>query len=59
VPIEVVNDYKKKYAKVTDISHPAETNGLEKISVYQENPMRIRQDVPVSPFLESNDRLPS
>jgi hypothetical protein len=39
VPIEVVNDYKKKYAKVTDISHPAETNGLEKISVYQENPM--------------------
>lgn len=41
VPTLVINDYKQKYDKVTDISHPAETNGLEKIVVYQENPMRL------------------
>lgn len=42
VPMEVVNDYKKKFGRVTDISHPPETNGLEKIVVYQENPLRLR-----------------
>lgn len=41
VPANVIADYKKKYEKVTDISHPPETNGLEKIVVYQENPMRL------------------
>ena len=41
VPVEVVNDYKKKYSKITNISHPAETNGLEKITVYVENPLRL------------------
>jgi len=56
VPMEVVNDYKKKYSKVTDISHPAETNGLEKITVYQENPLRnpslqlIREEGVTSPM---------
>jgi hypothetical protein len=41
LPAVVIVDYKKKFEKVTDISHPAETNGLEKISVYVENPMRL------------------
>lgn len=41
VPEPIVREYKAKYDKVTDIAHPPETNGLEKISVYQENPMRI------------------
>lgn len=40
LPPEVVADYKKKYEKVTDISHPPETNGLEKVVVYHENPLR-------------------
>jgi hypothetical protein len=39
VPSSVIADYKRKYDKVTDISHPPETNGLEKIEVYTENPM--------------------
>lgn len=41
LPPEVVADYKKKYEKVTDISHPPETNGLEKVVVYHENPLRL------------------
>jgi len=40
VPAIVIADYKKAYDKVTDISHPPETNGLEKIVVFQENPLR-------------------
>lgn len=41
LPVEVVVEYKKKFEKVTDISHPPETNGLEKIVVYNENPLRL------------------
>ena len=41
LPPEVVADYKSKYAKVTDIAHPPETNGLEKVTVFHENPMRL------------------
>jgi hypothetical protein len=48
LPPEVVADYKKKYASVTDISHPPETNGLEKVTVYHENPLRV---APSSPSL--------
>lgn len=43
VPPTIIEDYKKKYSKVTDISHPAETNGLEKIVVYHDNPLRELQ----------------
>jgi len=42
VPSSVIADYKKQYAKITDISHPPETNGLEKIEVFTENPLRMR-----------------
>jgi hypothetical protein len=41
VPASVIADYKRKYERVTDISHPPETNGLEKIEVFIENPMRL------------------
>jgi len=41
VPAKVIADYKQKYDKVTDISHPPETNGLEKITIFTENPMRL------------------
>jgi hypothetical protein len=40
VPQLVIAAYKSAYGKVTDISHPPETNGLEKIEVFIENPMR-------------------
>jgi len=43
VPSEVIVEYKKKFDKIQDISHPAETNGLEKIVVYHENPIRMIQ----------------
>jgi len=41
LPPEVVAEYKRKYEKVTDIAHPPETNGLEKIVIYHENPLRL------------------
>ena len=47
VPEIVVNDYKKHYSTITDISHPPETNGLEKIVVYQDNPMRLLMPTPI------------
>lgn len=46
LPTEVVADYKRKYAGITDISHPPETNGLEKVTVYIENPMRRLESLP-------------
>jgi hypothetical protein len=41
VPASVIANYKKSYATITDISHPPETNGLEKIEVFIENPLRL------------------
>ena len=41
LPATVITDYKKKFEKITNISHPAEANGLEKIRVYIENPMKL------------------
>lgn len=62
VPDTVIADYKKKYAKIQDISHPPETNGLEKIEVFVENPLRLSAPksmerletlgVPLSPAVE-------
>lgn len=40
LPSEIVREFQKKYDKYTDISKPAEANGLEKIEVFIENPMR-------------------
>jgi len=40
LPAEVLNDFKRKYANDKDISKPEEANGLEKIEVFIENPMR-------------------
>ena len=56
VPPEVVAEYQRKYGGIKDISHPPETNGLEKVTVYTENPMRTSvprletTGVPESPF---------
>lgn len=51
LPPEVIHDFKKKFAKTTDISKPEEANGLEKIEVYVENPLRRPKSI------TSNDRL--
>lgn len=40
LPSIVIQHYKKEFGSIKDIQHPAETNGLEKIVVYTENPMR-------------------
>jgi hypothetical protein len=62
VPMAVVADYKKHYAKITDISHPPETNGLEKIVVFQDNPMRLTRletvGVPTTPEVRSGPSPP-
>ena len=40
LPSQIIKEFQKKYDKYTDISKPAEANGLEKIEVFIENPMR-------------------
>lgn len=40
LPPEVIRDFKQTFAKYTDISKPEEANGLEKIEVFVENPLR-------------------
>ena len=40
LPPEVLNDFKRKYGNDKTISKPEEANGLEKIEVFTENPMR-------------------
>lgn len=41
IPPNILQDFRKKYDSNTEISKPEETNGLEKVVVYQENPLRI------------------
>jgi hypothetical protein len=41
IPPNILQDFRKKYDGNTDISKPEEANGLEKVTVYQENPLRI------------------
>jgi len=40
LPPDIIADFKKNFEKEKDISKPEEANGLEKISIYTENPMR-------------------
>lgn len=58
IPPEAIREFQAKFGKNNDISKPEEANGLEKIDVFIENPMRNpdlalrRQEtlgVPVSP----------
>jgi hypothetical protein len=62
VPQLVISAYKSAYGKVTDISHPPETNGLEKIEVFMENPMRLSRSETLgvaSPTPEPSGKPPS
>ena len=40
IPPELVSEFKKKFASVKDLARPEELNGLDKIVIYVENPMR-------------------
>lgn len=40
IPPEIIEEFRKKFEKEKDISKPEEANGLEKIVVFHENPMR-------------------
>ena len=63
LPAGILREFRAKYEKETDISKPEETNGLEKVIVYQENPMRLRRQeslgLPVTPVPPSSDALRS
>ena len=43
LPAGILREFRKKYDKETDISKPEEANGLEKVIVYRDNPMRLRR----------------
>lgn len=40
IPPDIIAEFKQNFAKEKDISKPEEANGLEKITIYTENPMR-------------------
>lgn len=40
IPTDIISAFQTKFTKNTDISKPEEVNGLEKITVFVENPMR-------------------
>lgn len=43
LPPSILHEFRKKYDKETEISKPEEANGLEKVIVYRDNPMRLRR----------------
>lgn len=65
LPALVLGEFRKRFDKETDISKPEEANGLERVIVYQENPMRLRRQeslgLPESPAARplSSGALPS
>jgi hypothetical protein len=40
IPPDIIEQFKKNFEHEKEISKPEETNGLEKITIYHENPMR-------------------
>jgi len=65
LPALILGEFRKRFDKETEISKPEEANGLERVIVYQENPMRLRRQeslgLPESPAARplSSDALPS
>ena len=63
LPALILGEFRKRFDKETEISKPEEANGLERVIVYQENPMRLRRQeslgLPTSPLPPSSDALPS
>lgn len=53
LPAGILAEFKKKYDKETQISKPEEANGLERVIVYRDNPLRRQEtlglpDTPVA-----------
>ena len=46
IPDSVVDEFKSKFSKYTDVSKPEETNGLHKIEIYAED--RVSSPSPFS-----------
>lgn len=46
LPPQIIADFRKKYEKEKDVSKPEEANGLEKIEIFVENPMRRSLSIP-------------
>jgi len=59
LPALILGEFRKRFDKETEISKPEEANGLERVIVYQENPMRLRRQeslgLPTSPLPPSFD----
>lgn len=55
LPANIIKEFQAKYDKYKEISKPSEANGLEKIEVYVENPLRLRRQesvgVPQTPVV--------
>ena len=49
VPDSVVQEFKHKFEKYTDVAKPEEANGLNKIEVFVPNPRDEERLLPVSP----------
>lgn len=45
IPPHILTEFRKKYDKLTDISKPEEANGLEKVVIYKENPLRLTRQI--------------
>jgi hypothetical protein len=54
IPAQIIKEFQARYDKYKEISKPSEANGLEKIEVYVENPLRLRRQettgVPETPL---------
>jgi hypothetical protein len=56
IPPDVLHLFKQRFDKEKEISKPEETNGLEKIVVYKENPLRNGTASSPYPFREQTPR---
>lgn len=54
---DIIDHFKKNFDKYKDISKPEEANGLEKITIYQENPLRkIESYIDGTPYQSNPSR---
>ena len=59
IPPDILDTFKKTFDKYKDISKPEEANGLEKITIYTENPMRkieSFQSIDGTPYINNPER---
>ena len=59
IPPHILTEFRKKYDKLTDISKPEEANGLEKITIYHDNPLRLTRQLSLGLPSPSPDNTPA